>query len=209
MLIVALTGGIATGKSVVANILQELGCYIHHADKIAHELTEPEKPAWKKIVARFGEKILNKDKTINRSKLGKIIFSDKKEQVFLNELIHPLVLQKKKETIEKIEKEGMTNIFVSEAALTVEAGFTDFFDKVIVVYCMRDIQIERLMERDRISQREALQKLKSQMTPEEKLRYADYVIDTSETLQSTVEQTERIYRNLVIDHEIKMTINQA
>jgi dephospho-CoA kinase len=146
MLIVALTGGIATGKSVVADILQELGCYIHHADKIAHELTEPEKPAWEKIVAHFGENILNKDKTINRFRLGKIIFSDKKEQAFLNELIHPLVLEKKKETIKKLEEEGSTNIFVSEAALTVEAGFTDFFDKVIVVYCTRDIQIERLIE---------------------------------------------------------------
>ncbi len=204
MLIVALTGGIATGKSVVANILEELGCTIHHADRIAHELTEPEKPAWEKIVAHFGEKILNKDKTINRSRLGKIIFSDKKERAFLNELIHPLVCQKKKETIEKLEEEGSTNIFVSEAALTIEAGFTDFFDKVIVVYCTRDIQIERLMERDRISRKEALQKLKSQMAPEEKLKQADYIIDTSERLQDTVEQTERIYRSLVIDHEIKM-----
>lgn len=204
MLIVALTGGIATGKSVVANILEELGCYIHHADRVAHELTEPEKPAWEKIVTRFGKKILNKDKTINRSRLGKIIFSDKKEQDFLNGLIHPLVLQKKKETIKKLEEEGRYNIFVSEAALTVEAGFTDFFDKVIVVYCTRDIQIERLMERDRISRKEALQKLKSQMTPEEKLKYADYIIDTSEMLQSTVEQSERVYRNLVIDHEMKM-----
>ena len=203
MLIVALTGGIATGKSVVANILEDLGCYIHHADKIAHELTEPEKPTWEKIVAHFGEKILNKDKTINRSRLGKIIFSDKKEQVFLNELIHPLVLKKKKETIGKLEEEGRYNIFVSEAALTVEAGFIDLFDKVIVVYCARDIQIKRLMERDRINRKEALQKLKSQMTPEEKLKHADYIIDTSETLQDTVEQTERIYRNLVIDHEMK------
>jgi dephospho-CoA kinase len=205
MLIVALTGGIATGKSVVANILEDLGCYIHHADKIAHELTEPEKPAWEKIVAHFGEKILNKDKTINRSRLGKIIFSDKKEQVFLNKLIHPLVLKKKKETIRKLEEEGRYNIFVSEAALTVEAGFTGLFDKVIVVYCTRDIQIKRLMARDRISLKEALQKLKSQMTPEEKLKHADYIIDTSETLQDTVEQTERIYRNLVIDHEMKNT----
>ncbi|MGD8535411.1 MAG: dephospho-CoA kinase [Candidatus Aminicenantes bacterium] len=203
MLIVALTGGIATGKSVVADILEELGCYIHRADRIAHELIEPEKPAWKKAVDHFGEKILNKDKTINRSRLGKIVFSDKKEQAFLNELIHPLVLKKKKETIKKLEEEGSTNIFVSEAALTIEAGFTDFFDKIIVVYCPRDIQINRLMERDRISRKEVLKKLKSQLTPEEKLKHADYIIDTSETIQSTVEQTERIYRNLVIDHEMK------
>jgi len=203
MLIVALTGGIASGKSVVANILEELGCYIHHADRVAHELIEPEKPAWKTIVAHFGKKILNEDKTINRSRLGKIIFSDKKEQHFLNELIHPLVLKKKKETITKLEKEGSYNIFISEAALTVEAGFIDVFDKVIVVYINREVQIERLMERDRISRAEVIQKLKSQMAPEEKLKYADYIIDTSGTLQSIVEQTERIYRNLMIDHEMK------
>jgi dephospho-CoA kinase len=203
MLIVALTGGIASGKSVVSSILEELGCTIHHADRVAHKIMEPEKPAWKKIVAHFGEKILNKDKTINRSRLGKIIFSDKKEQNFLNELIHPLVLKKKKETIEKLEKEGPNTIFVSEAALTIEAGFTDFFDKIIVVYCKKENQIERLMERDQISRKEAVNKLMSQMAPEEKLKYADYIIDTSGSLQNTVEQTERVYRNLMIDQEMK------
>ena len=203
MLIAALTGGIASGKSVIADILRDLGCYILHADRIAHELMEPDKSAWKKIVAHFGQKILNEDKTINRSRLGKIIFSDNKEQRFLNELIHPLVHEKKKETIKKLEKEGRFNIFVSEAALTVEAGFTDFFDKVIVVYCRHDVQIKRLMERDRISHKEAVQKLESQMMPEEKLKYADYIIDTSGTLQDTVEQTERVYRNLMIDYEVK------
>lgn len=203
MLTVALTGGIASGKSVIADILRDVGCYIHHADRIAHELMEPDKPAWKKLVAHFGKIILNEDKTINRSRLGKIIFSDKKEQRFLNELIHPLVHEKKKETIQKLEKEGRFNIFVSEAALTVEAGFTDFFDKVIVVYCRQDVQIKRLMGRDRINHKEAVQKLESQMMPEEKLKYADYIIDTSETLQDTVEQTERVFRNLVIDFEVK------
>jgi dephospho-CoA kinase len=203
MLTVALTGGIASGKSVVADILRDLGCYIHHADRIAHELMEPHKPAWEKIVAHFGKEILNEDKTINRSRLGKIIFSDKKEQRFLNALIHPLVHEEKSKTIQKLEKEGRFNIFVSEAALTVEAGLADFFDKVIVVYCGQDVQIKRLMERDRISQKEARQKLKSQMNPEKKLKYADYIIDTSGTLQDTVEQTERVYRNLMIDFEVK------
>ncbi len=203
MLIVALTGGIASGKSVVSSILEELGCIIHHADRAAHEIMEPGKPAWKKIVARFGEKILNKDKTINRSRLGKIIFSDKKEQIFINQLIHPLVLKKKKEAIEKLKKEGSYAIFISEAALTIEAGFTDFFDKIIVVYCKKEIQVERLMERDHIDRKEALKKLMSQMAPEEKLKYADYIIDTSGSLQNTVEQTERVYRNLMIDREMK------
>jgi len=203
MLIVALTGGIASGKSVVAEVLEELGCYIHHADKIAHDLMEPEKPAWKKIVAHFGKKILNEDKTINRSRLGKIIFSDEKERRFLNELIHPLVLEKKKEVISRLEKEGHYNIFISEAALTIEAGFADFFDKIIMTYCKKEVQIKRLMERDRISRKQTIKIIKSQMQPQEKLKYADYIIDTSSSLQSTVEQTERVYRNLMIDYEMK------
>jgi len=206
MLIVALTGGIASGKSVVAEILEDLGCYIHHADKIAHDLMEPEKPAWKKIVVHFGKKILNEDKTINRSRLGKIIFSDEKERRFLNELIHPPVLEKKKEVISRLEKEGHYNIFISEAALTIEAGFADFFDKIIMTYCKEEVQKKRLMERDGISPKQTIKIIKSQMQPQEKLKYADYIIDTSSSLQSTVEQTERVYRNLMMDNEMKNSI---
>ena len=208
MLIVALTGGIASGKSVVAEVLEDLGCYIHHADKIAHDLMKPEKPAWKKIVAHFGKKILNEDKTINRSRLGKIIFSDEKERRFLNELIHPLVLEKKKEVINSLEKEGHYNIFISEAALTIEAGFADFFDKIIMTYCKKEVQIKRLMERDGISRKQTIKIIKSQMQPQEKLKYADYIIDTSSSLQSTVEQTERVYRNLMMDNEMKNSISK-
>jgi dephospho-CoA kinase len=203
MLIVALTGGIASGKSVVAEVLEELGCYIHHTDKIAHDLMEPEKPAWKKIVAHFGKKILNEDKTINRSRLGKIIFSDEKERRFLNELMHPLVLEKKKEVSSRLEKEGHYNIFISEAALTIEAGFADFFDKIIMTYCKKEVQKKRLMERDGISRKQTIKIIKSQMQPQEKMKYADYIIDTSSSLQSTVEQTERVYRNLMMDNEMK------
>jgi dephospho-CoA kinase len=206
MLIVALTGGIASGKSVVAKILEDLGCYIHHADKIAHDLMEPEKPAWKKIVAHFGKKILEENKTINRSRLGKIVFSDAKERRFLNELMHPLVFEKKKGVITRLEKEGHYNIFVSEAALTIEAGFADFFDKIIMTYCKKEDQIKRLMERDGISRKQAVTLMKSQMQPQEKLKYADYIIDSSGSLQSTVEQTERIYRILMMDNEMKDTI---
>ncbi len=203
MLIVALTGGIASGKSVAAQVLEELGCAIHHADQIAHELMEPEKPAWKKIVAHFDQEILNKDNTINRTQLGTIVFSDEKKRRFLNRIIHPLVLEKKRETIDILEKEGRYKIFISEAALTIEAGFADFFDKIIMVYCREDIQIKRLMERDQISHPEAMKKIKSQMNPREKMNYADYTIDTSGSLGSTVEQTERVYRNLLFDYEMK------
>ena len=203
MLIVALTGGIATGKSVAARVLEELGCYVHHTDKIAHELMEPEKPAWREIVDYFGEEILNNDKTINRFKLGSIVYSDRKKRLSLNKIVHPLVSEKRKEIIQSLEKNGHYKIFVSEAALTIEAGFVEFFDRIVVVYCEKEIQIKRLMERDQISRSEALKKLKSQKDPEEKIKYADYTIDTSGTLQSTIEQAERVYRNLIFDYELK------
>jgi dephospho-CoA kinase len=203
MLIVALTGGIATGKSVVADVLKDLGCYIHHTDRIAHELMEPGKPAWKKIVNHFGKKTLKENNTIDRAELGKIVFSDTNERKFLNELIHPLVFKKKEEIIKELRKERLYKIFISEAALTIEAGFADFFDKLITVHCHIDIQIKRLIERDRISRKEALQKIQSQMQSEEKLKYADYIIETSGSINDTVEQTERVYRSLLMDYEMK------
>lgn len=207
MLIVALTGGIATGKSVVAKIFEDLGCYIHQADKIAHEFMQPGKPAWKAISSRFGEKILNSDKSINRISLGKTIFSSPEDRKFLNQLLHPLVIEKKMAAIEKLKKEGQVKIFVSEAALTIEAGFIDFFDKVVVTHCESKFQIERLCLRDGISQEEAEKKIESQMDPADKLRFADYIIDTSDSLRSTIEQSERIYRCLVVDYDLKQGLN--
>ncbi len=203
MLLAALTGGIATGKSVVAEILMQLGCYIHEADAVAHQLMEPEKPVWESIVARYGKKILNPDKTINRNVLGTIIFADKEERLFLNSLIHPQVMKKKKEIIQKLRDERKHKIFVSVAALTIEAGFTDFFDKVVVVYCDRETQLKRLMKRDNITQDEAQKKINSQMPQEDKLMVADYIINTSGPIVQTVEQAEQVFRNLMIDYELK------
>jgi dephospho-CoA kinase len=203
MLLVALTGGIATGKSVVAEILKQLGCYIHEADDVAHQLMEPEKPAWKSLVAHYGSKILNQDKTINRTALGAIIFANKKERLFLNSLLHPLVMERKKQIIKKLRAEGKHKIFISVAALTIEAGFRDFFDKTVVVYCDRETQLKRLVKRDKLTQKEAQKKIKSQLPPEEKLKVADYIINTKGSINQTVEQAEQIYRNLMIDYQLK------
>ena len=111
MLIVALTGGIASGKSIVANVFKELGCYIHSADRVAHQLMESERSIWKAMVDHFGENILKQDKTINRAKLGKIVYSSQKKRYFLNELIHPLVLEEKKKTIQKLKEKNHHKIF--------------------------------------------------------------------------------------------------
>lgn len=202
MLIVALTGGIASGKSIVANVFKELGCYLHSADRVAHQLMEPERPVWKAIVDHFGEDMLNQDKTINRAKLGKIVYTSQKERNFLNQLIHPLVLEEKKDIIQKLREKSHHKIFVSEAALTIEAGFADNFDKIVLVYCQKKIQIKRLVERDHINKKEALVKIDSQLSAEKKKRYADHIINSSGSLQNTIEQSERVYRNLMIDYEL-------
>jgi dephospho-CoA kinase len=204
MLIVALTGGIGTGKSVVAGVLEQGGCYIYAADKVAHELMKPSQPAWQKIVSHFGPEVLNSDQTINRSRLGAIVFSDEKERQFLNSVVHPLVLKKRKEVIQQLEKKGAYKIFVSEAALTIESGFAPFFDKFIVVYCSKDTQIQRLMERDQISRLEALKKIRSQMPSQEKRRYADYAIETSGSLDETIKQAKDVYKHLFSDYRRKL-----
>jgi len=204
MLTVALTGGIATGKSVVAKILEQHGCYAHSADRVAHDLMKPGRPVWQKIVSHFGRQILNPDQTINRSGLGGIVFSDEKERQFLNSLVHPLVLKKKKRVIRRLDKNGKHKIFISEAALTIESGFVPFFDKVIVVHCAENVQIQRLMTRDNISRSEALKKIRSQMPSQEKRRYADYAIDTSGSLEDTVRQTEDVYQHLLFDYRRKL-----
>lgn len=203
ILTVALTGGIACGKSVIAEVLKKKGCYIHHADLAARRLMSPERSAWKAIVSHFGRDILNPDRTINRAKLAAIIFSRKKERLFLNSLIHPLVLRKKKELIRRLERKGRVKIFVSEAALTVEAGFSGFFDKVIVVYCPEEMQIRRLRERDGITQREARKKIEAQLPAKEKLKFADYVIRATGTEESARRRAEDVYALLLRDYREK------
>ena len=199
MLLVALTGGIACGKSIIGRLLLDKGCFVHSADAAARELMSPGTNVWRAVADHFGPGVLREDGTIDRAKLGAIVFSDDKERAFLNALVHPLVLGRIKETIARLEKEGRHTIFVSEAALVIEAGFVRFFDKIIVAHCSRDVQLRRLMERDGISRGEALDKIRSQMGHEEKLKHADYKINTSGTLAETIEQTERVYAQLVQD----------
>jgi dephospho-CoA kinase len=202
MLIVALTGGIATGKSVVARLLKSRGCFIFEADKIAHVLMEPDQPAWHKILKHFGPGILNADRTIDRSRLGDIVFGDEAERQALNGLIHPLVLEHQRAIVLALNKEGRARIFVSEAALVYEAGFARHFDKVVVVWCQPRLQLQRLMDRDNIGKEEAWRKIQSQMDLEEKKKMADYLIDTSGTMADTAHLTEVVYKSLSRDYEL-------
>lgn len=203
MLVAALTGGIATGKSVVARILGQKGCYIQNADLIAHELMSPGREVWKELVGHFGQAILKEDQKIDRQKLGGIIYRDKAERDFLNSVTHPRILEKVLQTIRELEQKGGYDIYITEAALVIEAGFHQFYDRLILTHCRLEVQVERLCRRDGISPEQALQKIKSQGPVEEKIPLAHYLIDTSGSLEETIEQTEQVYLNLYQDVLLK------
>ena len=203
MLTVALTGGIATGKSVVAKVLADHNCYIHSADQVAHDLIKPGRPAWSRIVTHFGAGILNPDRTVDRQLLGKIVFSSEPERRFLNRVLHPPVLEKTKLAVRRLERLGTHKIFISEAALTIESGFAPFFDRIVVVHCPERVQVERLMRRDGITRREARKRIRSQMRAADKIKHADYLIDTSGTVVETAAQAERLCRSLLVDFRKK------
>lgn len=199
---VALTGGIASGKSVVARLLSEKGAVVYSADQAARDLMAPGRPAWAGVAARFGPSVLRPDRTIDRAALGAIVFADPVARRALDRIVHPLVLADEEKAVRRLERgrrDGGPVLFVVEAALTIEAGYARHFDRVVVVHCPRAEQVRRLRRRDGIGRAEALRRIGSQLPAREKLRRADYAIDTSGTLAETVERTERVYAMLMAD----------
>ena len=198
-----MTGGIACGKTLVARLLAEKGCVVRSADETARALMSPGRAAWKRIVARFGPSILKPDRTIDRARLGPLVFADPSARRFLDRVVHPLVLAEHLRAVRRLEREGRSAIFVVEAALTVEAGFTRHFDRVVVVHCRKEDQVRRLRSRDGLTRAEALRRIGAQMPLREKLRHADYALDASGTVAETVERAERLYALLALDADLE------
>jgi len=198
-LIVGLTGGIVSGKSTVALMFKDLGAKIVDADKLGHSVILPHKPAWEKIVKIFGKDVLQNDLTIDREKLGKIVFANQPFLKKLNEITHPEITKIIKKEIDSVKNKtyNQKKILIIDAALIYEAKIDRLMDKIIVVYIDEDEQIKRLIKRNNLSKDEALQRIKSQMPMKEKVKMADYVIDNSNSLDKTKKQVEKIWKNLV------------
>lgn len=193
MKVIGLTGNIAGGKSSVAKMLEELGAKIIDADLIARMVVERNEPAWREIVEKFGREILNPDQTINRSKLGEIVFGDEEKRMELNRITHPRIIGRIKELVEEYKKQGV-KVVVVEAALIVErGGLKPLISDLIVVTADEETQIKRLIERNRLSREEAIARIKSQMPISEKVKHATYVIDNSGTLEETRKQVEEVW----------------
>jgi dephospho-CoA kinase len=196
MLKVGLTGSIAVGKSYVLSVLSELGCVTFDADKIAHTVMEPGREAFNVIVREFGEDVLATDGSIDRRKLGAIVFNDDARRMRLNEIVHPRVKEEQDRLLAEAEARDRNGIAVIDAALLIESGGYKRFDKVIVAYCDLDTQIERLMQRNLITREDAERRIAAQMPSQEKRGYADFEIDTSGTREDTRKQVVAVHNRL-------------
>jgi len=198
-LIIGLTGGIVSGKTTVASMFKKLGAKIIDADKLGHRVILPHKSAWRKIVKIFGKDILQNDLTIDRKKLGKIVFANQVLLKKLDEITHPEIVELIKKEIDSVKnkEDNQKKILIIDAALIYETKIDRLMDKIIVVYIDEDEQIKRLIKRNNLSHDEALQRIKSQMPIKEKVKMADYVIDNSNSLHKTREQVKKIWQSLV------------
>jgi dephospho-CoA kinase len=196
MIIVGLTGGIASGKSLVAKVLQDLGAHIIDADKIVHGLLEPGQQACEEVLAFFGSGIALSNKTIDRRKLGELVFSDAGKREWLNRCLHPKVFEVYTTQIRHLGAREPRAIVVFDAALLIETGYHKKMDKVIVVYADEELQLKRLMERDKFTREQSMARIRSQMPLSEKRLHADYVIQNTGNRQDTERQARALFSEL-------------
>ncbi|KZM56511.1 dephospho-CoA kinase [Aeribacillus pallidus] len=193
-MIIGLTGGIASGKSTVSEMLKKRGIPVIDADLIAREVVEVGKKAYTEIVNAFGKEILNEDLTINRARLGSIVFQNEDKREKLNSIVHPEVRLEMKRRQEQLISEGAKAV-VLDIPLLFESNLKHLVDKVIVVYTGEKNQLERLMKRNNFSKEEALSRINAQMPLKEKVKFADAVINNDGTLEETEQQLENILMN--------------
>jgi len=204
MLIVGLTGGVASGKTAVSRVLKEEGAYIIDADQIARELVKPRKPAWKEIIRAFGQEILQEDGSIHRKKLAGKVFADAKQRKLLNQMLHPRIRKEMDRRVKEIGQRDPEAIVVIDAPLLVELGNHRRMDKLIVVTSTRTQQLERLKDRDGANRGEALKIVSCQMPLEEKLKFADFVIRNEGSLEEMKRKAREVFKELrKIAHQIK------
>jgi dephospho-CoA kinase len=197
MLRVGLTGSIGVGKSFVASVFTELGCHVLDADQTAREVVLPGTPGLAALTKEFGEEILNSDGMLNRKQLASIVFVDESQRQRLNHILHPFIIARQDEILNEWERNDPNGIGIVDAALMIESGGYKRFDKLIVVHCRPEVQLERLMLRDHLSREEAQRRIDSQMPQEEKQKFADYLIDTSDGFELTKDQTVRVHEQLL------------
>ena len=196
MIILGLTGGIASGKGLVARIFQERGAHLIDADRIVHELLATGEESWREVTEHFGDRIQRADGSIDRRTLGEIVFNDTAKREWLNSLLHPRVFQAFHAQVKRIASRKPDALIVFEAALLIETGFLRNMDRTVVVYASPEQQLARLMERDRFTREHAEARIRSQMPLDEKRKHADFVIDNSGSREETERQALTVFEQV-------------
>lgn len=197
MLRVGLTGSIGVGKSFVLTRFAALGCHTSDADHTARRVVEPGTRGLARLVAEFGQSILDPEGKLDRAGLGAIVFHDAAQRERLNRILHPLIIEEQNRWLDDCEARDRSKIAIIEAALMIESGGYRRFDKIVVVHCEQERQVERLMKRNGVTRDEAERRIEAQMPQSEKMRYADYLIDTSNDEAHTIERTDAVYKSLL------------
>ena len=177
MILVGLTGGVATGKSTVAKMFKQCGAVVIDADQLARDVVKPGKPAWRAIVTLFGKTVLNPDLSLDRQALGSIVFRNRTKRRQLERIIHPRVAREQQRLVRRIAKSKPHAVVIYEVPLLFEAGVDKRVNEIIVVTANRNIQIARLKKRNGLSRVEAIRRIRTQMPLSKKVRLADIVID--------------------------------
>ncbi|HLP47568.1 MAG TPA: dephospho-CoA kinase [Candidatus Kapabacteria bacterium] len=200
---IGLSGGICTGKSLILNILRELGCYTVRADDLAKSIIFGDNPRIRKeLIKIFGPDIYDEKNGLKKETFSRILFEDEEKRNCVNKMVHPLVKAERAKLIKKLEESKLYDFLIYESALLVEAGIYKEFDKIIIAYSTPEEQIARLMQRDGIGLEEAENKIKSQFPLSEKLKVAHYTIDTSGSFENTRLQTLETFYLLKKDLKI-------
>lgn len=191
---IGLTGGIASGKSTVSKMLVELGAHLVDADQIAREVVAPGHPVLSKVVSHFGQDILLTDGSLNRKKLGKIIFHDPSKKKALESILHPPIRAVMLERMRILEQQHPDQLVAVDVPLLYESGLSHYFDEVWVVYVPKSVQLERLMKRNQLTEAEAEARINAQWPIEKKKELADVVIDNSGSIEQTKAQVEALWK---------------
>lgn len=194
--IIGLTGGIATGKSTVSAILKEVGMNVIDADIISKEILEPYKEGWYEVVGYFGNDYVNEDFTIKRKELADRIFSNEKDLLKINQLLHPIIIKKIKDQVSQLREKHIKITFI-DAPLLLETGIDEDCDEVWLLTCGMDEQISRVMKRDSLSYEQAAAIISKQMSDKDKISKATRVIDTSLDLETTIRHIKVLLEEII------------
>ena len=196
MILVGLTGGVATGKSTVAKMFERCGALVIDADALAHQVMEPGKPAWRAIIQTFGKAVLNPDRTLNRQALGAVVFRSRAKLRRLEQIIHPRVAREQARLTRQAARKDPKVVVVYDVPLLYEAGIDKRVDRVIVVTADRETQIARLNQRNGFTRAEAIRRIRSQMPLKEKAAAADYLLDGTTARPRLLALVTQLYREL-------------